>query len=143
MGERAGLKWSLENGVPLQRDEPEGVCDICHGPSRSLMCASCHRSYEIGAFRDASVHSAMMWAADRAVRMRGNTRRRGSMIAISFTDDELVMLRDRISAGAEVSEEGGWSELLEKIPPAPSTSGGARRKASDDQVEGCDLVLAR
>ena len=44
-------------------------------------------------------------------------------MAISFTADELVMLRDRVSAGAEVSEEAGWDDLLAKVKAAQAKMG--------------------
>lgn len=75
-------------------------------------------TYDRHAHDVGSVGEVMQWAADRAVRLRGTSRRRGSMVAISFTADEIVMLRDRVSAGAEVSEESGWSELLDKVEMA-------------------------
>lgn len=96
-----------------------GECVICHESTRRrLMCDACSRSYDRYAHDDASVLRAMEWAADRAARIRGASRRRGGTVAISFTPDEIVMLHDRVSAGAEVSEEPGWDDLLDKIEAA-------------------------
>ncbi len=47
-----------------------------------------------------------------------STPKRERLVPIFVTADELVMLRDRVGAGAEVSEESGWDELLTKVEKA-------------------------
>lgn len=96
-------------------------CDICGAPTdRHGMCEACDRSYDRHAHDEGSVYEAMRWAANRAARLRGVSRWRGSLVSISFTADEIDMLFDRVSAGAEVSEECGWEELLDKVEHARS-----------------------
>lgn len=95
------------------------TCIVCHAPTRGvLFCDPCGRSYDRDAHDVGGVAEAIEWAADRAARLRGATYRRGSTIAIHVTADEIVMLRDRVASGAEVSEEAGWDELLAKIERA-------------------------
>lgn len=61
----------------------------------------------------------MEWAARRALRLQGSARVRHRGLATIVVDaDELAMLHDRVSAGAEVSEEQGWDDLLAKIERA-------------------------
>ena len=70
------------------------TCIICHEPSvGSLLCDACGRSYDRSAHAEGSVAEAMAWAANRAVRLRGSSRRSNKgMVVIKFDADELVML---------------------------------------------------
>lgn len=95
------------------------LCIICHADAPGFFCDACGRSYDRSAHDEGTVIEAMAWAANRAVRLRAAARRTNcGIVAIKFDADELVMLRDRVSAGAEISEEDGWSELLDKIEAA-------------------------
>lgn len=69
------------------------ICEICHAPNPrgSAMCPSCDRSYDRSAHREGTVYEAMLWAANRACRLRGSTRvRHRGLVTIVFDEDELL-----------------------------------------------------
>lgn len=94
-------------------------CGICMGPSTGVMCESCGRSYDRFAHDEASVQTAMEWAARRALRLAGSARvRHRGLVTIVVDADEIAMLHDRVSAGCEASEEQRWDDLLAKVERA-------------------------
>ena len=95
-GEYTLFMWRMVGGHPMMVGVHQGRVDACR-PDAEVV-------------RDA-VLQAEAW------RLTG-LRARGSSASIVVTADELVMLRDRVSAGAEVSEEPGWDALLAKVKAA-------------------------